>query len=88
MPGPAKSTNQDVRYPVWISVSGAADFGGLTSKTIRRAIKNDRNLRYKIVKNRYQIEIGSLISFCQKNTKLKNKLTDFGLGQYVKEWKF
>ncbi len=84
----ANLTNKEVSYPVWISVSGAAEFGGLTGKTIRRAIKNDKNFRYRIVKNRYQIEIGSLLSFCHKNTKLKNKLHDFGLGQYVKEWKF
>lgn len=76
----------EVKYPVWLSVSEAADLGGVQSKTIRRAIKSDPELKYKIVKNRYQIELGSLLQFLHKNTKLKNKLKEFGLGQYVKDW--
>jgi len=76
----------EVRFPIWLSVSEAAGLGGITGKTIRRAIKSDPNLRYKIVKNRYQIELGSLLAFLHKNTKLHNKLKDFGLGQYVKDW--
>lgn len=78
---------KDVQFPVWVSVSEAADLGGVQGKTIRRAIKTDPNLRYKIVKNRYHIEFGSLLSFLHKNTKLKNKLLSFGLGQYVDRWK-
>ncbi|MFA5024597.1 MAG: hypothetical protein WC523_06630 [Patescibacteria group bacterium] len=76
----------EVKNPVWLSVSEAADLGGVQDKTIRRAIKSDQNLKYKIIKNRYQIELGSLLQFLHKNTKLKNKLLEFGLGQYVKEW--
>ncbi|MFA5131193.1 MAG: hypothetical protein WC467_02100 [Patescibacteria group bacterium] len=75
-----------VKYPIWVSVSEAASLGGVQGKTIRRAIKSDPNLHYKIVKNRYQIELGSLLLFFHKNTKLKNKLNEFGLGQYVSEW--
>ncbi|MFA5109236.1 MAG: hypothetical protein WC458_01705 [Patescibacteria group bacterium] len=82
-----KSITKKISCPVWVSVSEAADLGGVQSKTIRRAIKTDPNLHYKIVKNRYQIEFGSLLIFLNKNTKLKNKLKDFGLGQYVEEWK-
>jgi len=77
----------EVKYPIWVSVSEAADLGGVQGKTIRRAIKSDPNLKYKIVKNRYQIELSSLLIFLNKNTKLKNKFTEFGLGQYVSEWK-
>ena len=73
--------------PIWLSVSEAAKLGGVQGKTIRRAIKADDGLLYKIVKNRYQIELSSLISFLNRNTKLQNKLKDFGLGQYVEEWK-
>lgn len=73
--------------PIWVSVSEAASLGGVQGKTIRRAIKTDPNLLFRIVKNRYQIEFGSLLSFLHKNTKLNNKLKDFGLGQYVAEWK-
>lgn len=78
---------KEVKYPIWVSVSEAAGLGGVQGKTIRRAIKSDTNLRYKIVKNRYQIELGSLISFLHKNTKLKNKLNESGLGQYVGDWR-
>lgn len=75
-----------VTSPIWVSVSEAATIGGVQHKTIRRAIKLDPKLQYRIVKNRYQIEVGSLITFLHKNTKLTNKLKDFGFGQYVKEW--
>lgn len=77
---------KEVKYPIWVSVSEAANLGGVQGKTIRRAIKSDPNLLYKIVKNRYQIEFGSLLVFLHKNTKLKNKLKEFGLGQYINEW--
>ena len=77
---------KEVKYPIWVSVSEAAGLGGGQGKTIRRAIKLDTNLRYKIVKNRYQIELGSLLNFLHKNTKLKNKLKESGLGQYVSEY--
>ena len=77
----------EVGSPLWLSVSEASLLGGVRDKTIRRAIKTEQELRYKIVKNRYQIELGSLLKFLHKNTKLKNKLRDFGLGQYINEWK-
>ncbi|MFA6194272.1 MAG: hypothetical protein WC719_00810 [Patescibacteria group bacterium] len=76
-----------VNSPIWVSVSEAASLGGVQGKTIRRAIKTDPNLLFRIVKNRYQIEFGSLLSLLHKNTKLNNKLKDFGLGQYVESWK-
>lgn len=78
---------QEITCPIWVSVSEAAALGGVQGKTIRRAIKSDQNLKYKIVKNRYQIDLGSLLAFLHKNTKLKNKLKESGLGQYVSEWK-
>jgi len=80
-------TIKEVNSQIWVSVSEAANLGGVQGKTIRRAIKSDPKLLYRIVKNRYQIEFGSLLAFFHKNTKLKNKLSDIGLGQYVKEWK-
>jgi len=79
--------SQEAKSPIWVSVSEAASLGGVQGKTIRRALKTDTNLRFRIVKNRYQIEFGSLLVFLHKNTKLKNKLKDFGLGQYVAGWK-
>lgn len=67
---------------IWLSVSEAAKLGGVKDKTIRRALKADSGLKFKIAKNRYQIELGSLIIYLHKNTKLRNKLMDYGLGQY------
>jgi hypothetical protein len=79
---------EEVSHPIWVSVSEAADLGGVQGKTIRRALKDDKaSLVFRIVKNRYQIELGSLIIFLHRNKKLNNKLQDFGLGQYVNEWK-
>ena len=79
--------NKEISRPIWLSVSEAADLGGVQDKTIRRAIKTDPDLQYKIIKNRYRIEFSSLLSYLHRNTKLENKLKNFGLGQYVSEWK-
>ena len=78
---------KEAAFPIWLSVSEAASLGGVQNKTIRRALKVSSELKFKIVNNRYQIEFGSLIIFLNRNTKLKNKLKEYGLGQYVNEWK-
>ena len=75
--------DKEITAPLWFSVSSSAKIGGVDPKTIRRAIKNNPDLKYKIVKDRYKIELGSLLSFLNKNTKLKNKLNKNGLGQYL-----
>lgn len=78
--------NQQVVNPLWLSVSEAAKFGGVKTKTIRRAIQGGI-LRYKIVKNRYLIDFSSVIHFLMEKTKLKNKLNQHGIGQYIEKWK-
>ncbi|MCX6797867.1 MAG: hypothetical protein NTX66_01430 [Candidatus Falkowbacteria bacterium] len=83
----ADKINKTIKNPLWFSVSEAAKIGGVQGKTIRRAIKSGHSLTYKIIKNRYQIEMTSLLIFLNKNTKLQNKLKDFGLGQYIEEWR-
>jgi hypothetical protein len=70
---------------IWLSVSECAKIGGVQAKTIRRALQKD--LRFKIVKDRYFIKFPSLIKYLNHSIKLKNKLNEHGLGQYVKEWK-
>ncbi len=75
-------TDKEISSPLWFSVSSSAKIGGVDPKTIRRALKSDSGLKYKIIKDRYKIELGSLLSFLNKNTKLKNKLNKNGLGQY------
>ncbi len=71
--------------PLWVSVSEAAKLGGVQSKTIRRAISGQL-ITYRIRGNRYLIELGSLLTFLRSRTKLHNKLTKAGLGQYVSNW--
>ncbi len=72
--------------PIWLSVTEAAKLGGVSNKTIRRAIQIGK-IKYKIYKNRYLISLRSLILFLMSNTKLKNKLKFNGLGQYVEKWR-
>ena len=73
--------------PIWLSVSEAASLGGVTGKTIRRALQDtESGLVFKIIKDRYQIQLRSLIIYMHRNTKLNNKFLQLGLGQYVKEW--
>lgn len=82
-----KKPKDKINKMIWLSVSEAAELGGVQGKTIRRALKESEFLVYKIVKDRYKIEFSSLLKFMNSNTKLKNKLKEYGLGQYVKEWK-
>lgn len=72
----------NIKHPLWLSVSEAAKLAGVTDKTIRRGLKVDSLLKFKVVSNRYQIELGSLVMYMHRNKKLKNKLWEFGLGQY------
>ncbi|MFH1255425.1 MAG: hypothetical protein V1667_03080 [bacterium] len=81
-----QQTNNHINFPVWLSVSEAAKIGGVQTKTIRRAIQFN-HVKYKIIGNRYLIDLLSLINFLNTKTKLKNKLNQFGLGQYVDKWK-
>ncbi|MFH1822519.1 MAG: hypothetical protein ABH830_02345 [Patescibacteria group bacterium] len=75
----------NIKNSLWVSVSEAAKFGGVTTKTIRRALKMNLIL-FKIIKNRYLIDFTSLIIFLHSNKKLKNKFYQFGLGQFIDLW--
>jgi hypothetical protein len=72
------------RETLWLTISESAKIGGVTTKTIRRALKKE--LKYKVKGNRYFIDLPSLVVFLNSNTKLKNKLNEKGIGQYVKTW--
>ncbi len=79
--------NQDIiNSTIWLSVSEAAKIGGVQNKTVRRAIQYNQ-VKYKIIGNRYLIDLFSLIAYLHTKTKLKNKFNQFGLGQYVEKWK-
>jgi len=77
--------NINIENPIWLSVSESAKIAGVQAKTIRRAISS-KKLVYKIVKDRYLIDLKSVIIFTKQTTKLNNKLNHFGIGQYIKEW--
>lgn len=76
---------QGINNPIWLTVSEAAKIGGVASKTIRRAII-DKAVKYKLINDRYLIELESLGVYLASNTKLYNKYTQFGLGQYLDKW--
>lgn len=78
--------NLESANTLWLSVSESAKLGGVTTKTIRRAIQ-EKKIRYKVSGNRYKIDFLSVVNYLHTNTKLKNKLNQFGIGQYVEEWK-
>jgi excisionase family DNA binding protein len=69
-----------------LSVSEAAKLFGVSSKTIRQAIKNEE-LKYIVVKGRYKISFTSLVEWSQKSTRRYNQLQKQGLGQFVDQWK-
>lgn len=71
--------------PIWLSVSESAKVGGVSPKTVRRAIQSSK-LSYKVIKNRYYINLQSTLKYLFSNKKLKNKLHEKGIGQYISKW--
>lgn len=69
-----------------VSVSEAAKLFGVSTKTIRQAIKKEE-LKYIVVKGRYKINFTSLIQWSQQSTRRSNLLQKQGLGQYIDKWK-
>ncbi len=72
--------------PIWLTMSEAAKLGGLQKKTIKRAIRSNF-LKYKIVENRYLVDLRSVLLYLASKKKLWNKLKEYGLGQYVEKWR-
>ena len=83
---PTTMLTKQVKNPLWISISMAAQLGGINNKTIRRAIQA-KKIRYKITGNRYSVDIISIFRYLHKNKKLRNKLSQYGLGQYIDKWR-
>lgn len=78
--------SKSLEKALWLSVSEAANLGGVQNKTIRRAIQLNF-IKYKIINNRYLVDLTSLLEYLHSKTKLKNKLDQFGFGQYVDKWR-
>ena len=83
---PAAILTKQVKNPLWISISMAGQLGGINNKTIRRAIQA-KKIRYKITGNRYYVDFISIFRYLHKSAKLRNKLREYGLGQYVNKWR-
>ena len=77
---------KNVLNHLWLSIAEAANLGGVTTKTIRRAIQSQKII-YKIVKNKYMVDFSSIILYLYSNKKLKNKLEQYGIGQYIEKWR-
>ncbi len=71
---------------VRVSVSEAARLFGVNTRTIRRALA-DGALTYVVVRGRYKINFESLVRWSQERPKIRNKAKNFGIGQFVNQWK-
>lgn len=85
-PAKANIQKKEIDNPIWLTISQAAQLGGVNAKTIRRAIQS-KIIIYKIIGNRYFIDLSSLIIYLRSSVKLKNKFEQFGIGQYVDKWR-
>lgn len=74
------------KAPVRVTISQAANLFGINEKTVRRAIASGE-LLYIVVRGVYKINFESLLRWSQSRTKLKNKLENEGIGQFVDQWK-
>ncbi|MFA6446660.1 MAG: excisionase family DNA-binding protein [Patescibacteria group bacterium] len=72
--------------PIRLSISQAARLFGISDRTLRRAISSNQ-IRYVVVKNRYQLNFESVLSWSQSKPKVLNKLEKQGIGQWVEKWK-
>jgi len=69
-----------------LTVTEAAKLFGLSTKTIRLAIKNNE-IRYIVVRGRYKINFKSLLLWSQKSIRRHKRLNKYGFGQFVDKWK-
>ena len=71
--------------PIRVSVSEASRLFGISTKTVRQALKNGE-IRYIIARGRYKIHFESLLLWSQKSTRRRNLLSTTGIGQFVGKW--
>lgn len=72
--------------PITLSVTEAAKFFGVSTRTIRRAISANA-VTYAVVKDRYKITLDSLLSWATTTSTVDKKLHTEGFGAYVEKWK-
>lgn len=71
--------------PIWLTMAEAAKLAGVQKRTIKRAIRSGA-LKYRIVDNRYRVDLRVVLLYVFSKKKLKNKFHEFGLGQYVEKF--
>ncbi|HTX86641.1 MAG TPA: hypothetical protein VMC41_01070 [Candidatus Nanoarchaeia archaeon] len=72
--------------PIWLTMAETAKLGGIQKRTVKRAVRSGK-LKYRIMENRYQVDLCSALLYFRSKRKLWNKLTEFGIGQYVEKWR-
>ena len=77
-----ETQSSDVR----VSIGEAARLFGIHARTIRRAITAGE-IRYIVVRGRYKLHFGSLVSWSQRAATVRNKRDAKGIGQWVDQWK-
>jgi hypothetical protein len=75
-------TEQTIR----VSISEASRLFGISTKTIRQAIKQQA-ITYIVVKGRYKLNFASIVAWSQTSTRRKNIFYQQGIGQYAEQWK-
>ncbi len=78
--------NNTPETPIRISISEAGRLFGVSTKTIRQAIKNNE-IRYIVSLGRYKLNFSSVLLWSQQSTRRKNLLAASGIGKYVDQWK-
>lgn len=69
-----------------MSVSESARLFGLSTKTIRQAMRQGL-ITYIVVRGRYRLNFASVLAWSQSSTRRRHALAAGGLGQYVDQWK-
>ena len=72
--------------PIRVSVSEAAKLFGVSTKTIREAIKG-QDIKYIVVQGRYKINFESLVEWSQATPNRLIKRDRDGIGKYVNQWR-
>jgi excisionase family DNA binding protein len=72
--------------PIRLSVSEAAKFLGVSTRTIRRAIAAEA-VTYIVVKDRYKITLDSLLQWAEETSTVQKKLNTVGFGMFVEKWR-
>lgn len=77
---------KQTKSPIRVSVSEAAKLFGVSSKTIRDALKK-QEIKYIVVQGRYKINFESLVEWSQSTPNRLIKRDQDGIGKYVNQWR-